>query len=339
MTPTHTPEPTSGRRSDSAADGAPAPKSLKAALAAAEAPAAPVDPLADPPTIEGVPLTSYRLPDWFIWAALGTAFVVVGGIGLLAGWSIAAVVALIVLKIAAKPADADHQFGHSKAEYFSAVVEGVMIFVAAAVIIISAIERLINPQMPEQLGAGLAVSVIASLLNGAVAWVLYRAGRRERSMTLVADAKHLATDVITSAAVLIGVALVAVFHSALLDAVVALGAGLNIMWTGFTLIRDSVGGLMDIAPSAEVLRTVEEVLARHRQTGMIDFHAVRVREAGNRRFMELHVLVPAAWSVKKGHDFTEQVIDELIEADTSLRISAHLEPIEDPKSYEDLEDM
>ena len=252
---------------------------------------------------------------------------------------VAAVVALIVLKIAARPADADHQFGHSKAEYFSAVVEGVMIFVAAAFIIISAVGRLIDPQMPEQLGVGLAVSVIASLLNGAVAWVLYRAGRRERSMTLVADAKHLATDVVTSAAVLVGVALVAVFDSAVLDAVVALGAGLNIMWTGFTLIRDSVGGLMDIAPSTEVLRNVEEVLARHRQAGMIDFHAVRVREAGNRRFMELHVLVPAVWSVKKGHDFTEQVIDELIEADTSLRISAHLEPIEDPKSYEDLEDI
>jgi len=238
-----------------------------------------------------------------------------------------------------RPADADHQFGHSKAEYFSAVVEGVMIFVAAAFIIISAVGRLIDPQMPEQLGAGLAVSVIASLLNGAVAWVLYRAGRRERSMTLVADAKHLATDVVTSAAVLVGVALVAVFDSAVLDAVVALGAGLNIMWTGFTLIRDSVGGLMDIAPSSEVLQSVEEVLARHRRVGMIDFHAVRVREAGNRRFMELHVLVPAVWSVKKGHDFTEQVIDELIEADTSLRISAHLEPIEDPKSYEDLEDI
>ena len=96
---------------------------------------------------------------------------------------------------------------------------------------------------------------------------------------------------------------------------------------------------MATAPSTEVLRTLEAVLARPRRAGMIDFHAVRVREAGNRRFMELHVLVPAAWSVKKGHDFTEQVIDELIEADTSLRISAHLEPIEDPKSYEDLEDM
>ena len=282
----------------------------------------------------------------YAWLSIGAALATIalkgaaawltGSVGLLSDAAesvvnlIAAVVALIVLKIAAKPADADHQFGHSKAEYFSAVVEGVMIF---------AIERLIHPQMPEQLGMGLAVSVIASLLNGAVAWVLYRAGRRERSMTLVADAKHLATDVVTSAAVLVGVALVAVFGSAVLDAVVALGAGLNIMWTGFTLIRDSVGGLMDIAPSAEVLQRVEEVLARHRQVGLIDFHAVRVREAGNRRFMELHVLVPAAWSVKKGHDFTEQVIDALIEADTSLRISAHLEPIEDPKSYEDLEDM
>ena len=291
----------------------------------------------------------------YAWLSIGAALATIalkgaaawltGSVGLLSDAAesvvnlVAAVVALIVLKIAAKPADADHQFGHSKAEYFSAVVEGVMIFVAAAVIIISAVGRLIDPQMPEQLGVGLAVSVIASLLNGAVAWVLYRAGRRERSMTLVADAKHLATDVVTSAAVLIGVALVAVFNSAVLDAVVALGAGLNIMWTGFTLIRDSVGGLMDIAPSAEVLQRVEEVLARHRQVGLIDFHAVRVREAGNRRFMELHVLVPAAWSVKKGHDFTEQVIDELIEADTSLRISAHLEPIEDPKSYEDLEDM
>ena len=286
-----------------------------------------------------------------IGAALGTialkgaAAWVTGSVGLLSDAAesmvnlVAAVVALIVLKIAVKPADADHQFGHSKAEYFSAVVEGVMIFVAAAFIIISAIGRLIDPQMPEQLGLGLVVSVIASLLNGAVAWVLYRAGRRERSMTLVADAKHLATDVITSAAVLVGVALVAVFHSALLDAVVALGAGLNIMWTGFTLIRDSVGGLMDIAPSTEVLQRVEKVLARHRRQGMIDFHAVRVREAGNRRFMELHVLVPAVWSVKKGHDFTEQVIDELVDADSSLRISAHLEPIEDPKSYEDLEDI
>ena len=285
----------------------------------------------------GAALTTIALKGWAAWMT--------GSVGLLSDAAesavnlVAAVIALIVLKISIRPADEDHQFGHSKAEYFSAIVEGTMIFAAAAFIIFSAIERLIAPVMPERLGLGLAVSVVASVVNGAVARVLHRKGRREKSATLVADAKHLATDVVTSAAVLVGVALVAVFGSAVLDAVVALGAGLNIMWTGFTLIRDSVGGLMDIAPSAEVLQRVEEVLARHRQVGMIDFHAVRVREAGNRRFMELHVLVPAAWSVKKGHDFTEQVIDELIEADTSLRISAHLEPIEDPKSYEDVEDM
>ncbi|BDA64565.1 cation diffusion facilitator family transporter [Actinomyces capricornis] len=286
-----------------------------------------------------------------IAAALGTialkglAAWLTGSVGLLSDAAeslvnlVAAVVALIVLKISIRPADADHQFGHSKAEYFSAVIEGVMIFVAAAFIIISSIERLLNPVMPEQLGVGLVISVIASLLNGAVAWVLYRKGRQERSLTLIADAKHLATDIVTSAAVLVGVGLVAVFDSPILDAIVALGAGLNIMWTGFKLIRESVAGLMDAAPSAEALRTVEEVLERRRRPGVIDFHAVRLREAGARRFMDLHVLVPAAWSVKQGHDFTEEVIDELVAADASLRISAHLEPIEDPRSYEDVADV
>nr|WP_243896186.1 cation diffusion facilitator family transporter [Actinomyces bowdenii] len=286
-----------------------------------------------------------------IAAALGTialkglAAWLTGSVGLLSDAAeslvnlVAAVVALIVLKISIRPADADHQFGHSKAEYFSAVIEGVMIFVAAAFIIISSIERLLSPVMPEQLGVGLLISVAASLLNGAVAWVLYRKGRQERSLTLIADAKHLATDVVTSAAVLVGVGLVAVFESPVLDAVVALGAGLNIMWTGFRLIRESVAGLMDAAPSAEALRTVEEVLERRRRPGVIDFHAVRLREAGARRFMDLHVLVPAAWSVKQGHDFTEEIIDELVAADASLRISAHLEPIEDPRSYEDVADV
>nr|WP_306814211.1 cation diffusion facilitator family transporter [Actinomyces bowdenii] len=286
-----------------------------------------------------------------IAAALGTialkglAAWLTGSVGLLSDAAeslvnlVAAVVALIVLKISIRPADADHQFGHSKAEYFSAVIEGVMIFVAAAFIIISSIERLLNPVMPEQLGVGLVISVAASLLNGAVAWVLYRKGRQERSLTLIADAKHLATDIVTSTAVLVGVGLVAVFDSPILDAIVALGAGLNIMWTGFKLIRESVAGLMDAAPSAEALRTVEEVLERRRHPGVIDFHAVRLREAGARRFMDLHVLVPAAWSVKQGHDFTEEIIDELVAADASLRISAHLEPIEDPRSYDDVADV
>ena len=285
----------------------------------------------------GAALLTISLKSWAAW--------ITGSVGLFSDAAeslvnlVAAVVALIALKVAIRPADDDHQFGHSKAEYFSAVVEGVMIFVAAIFIIISAVERLIEPVMPERLGVGLAVSVLASVLNGAVAWVLYRTGRRERSATLIADAKHLATDVVTSIAVLVGVGLVAVFQTPLLDALVALGAGLNIMWVGFKVVRDSVAGLMDIAPSAEALEAIEGVLSRHRSCGRIDFHAVRVREAGNRRFAELHVLVPGAWSVKQGHDYTEQLIDELVAADPSLRVSAHLEPIEDPKSYADVNDV
>ena len=291
----------------------------------------------------------------YAWLSIGAALTTIalkafaawltGSVGLLSDAAesgvnlVAAVVALIVLKISIKPADDDHQFGHSKAEYFSAITEGVMIFVAAAFIIISAIQRLIVPVMPEQLSVGLLISVGASAVNGATAWVLHRVGKRERSATLVADAKHLATDVVTSVAVLVGVGLVAAFSSPMLDAVVALGAGLNIMWTGFKLIKESVGGLMDVAPSREAQARIEAVLERYHDDGRIGFHAVRVREAGNRRFADMHVLVPGTWSVKEGHDFTERVIDELVAVDPNLRVSAHLEPIEDPKSYEDLEDV
>ena len=291
----------------------------------------------------------------YAWLSIGAAVTTIalkafaawltGSVGLLSDAAesvvnlVAAVVALVVLKISIKPADDDHQFGHSKAEYFSAITEGVMIFVAAAFIIISAVERLITPVMPEQLSVGLIISVGASAVNGAVSWVLRRAGRREGSAALLADAKHLATDVVTSAAVLVGVGLVALVGSPVLDAVVALGAGLNIMWTGFKLIRESVGGLMDAAPGGRAQARIEEVLDEHRRAGRIDFHAVRLREAGNRRFAHLHVLVPGEWSVKRGHDFTERVIDDLVAVDPNLRVSAHLEPIEDPKSYEDVEDV
>ena len=291
----------------------------------------------------------------YAWLSIGAAVTTIalkafaawltGSVGLLSDAAesvvnlVAAVVALIVLKISIKPADDDHQFGHSKAEYFSAIVEGVMIFVAAAVIIISAIGRLIEPVMPEQLNVGLLISVGASAVNGGAAWFLHRVGTRERSATLVADAKHLATDVVTSAAVLVGVGLVAVFDSPVLDAIVALGAGMNIMWTGFKLVSESVAGLMDVAPSQEAQARIEAVLARYRLDGRIGFHAVRVREAGNRRFADMHVLVPGGWSGKEGHDFTERVIDGLVAVDPNLRVSAHLEPIEDPKSYEDVEDV
>lgn len=251
---------------------------------------------------------------------------------------VAAIVALIALKVAIRPPDDDHPFGHSKAEYFSAAVEGVMIFVAAAFIIATSIDRIIHPKLPEQLGLGLAISVGASLINGGVALLLLKQGRKHGSATLIADGKHLMTDVVTSAAVLIGVALVAITRQPMLDPIVALLAGANILWTGFSLIRGSVAGLMDIALPADTSRKLFKVLDRFREPGKIQFHAVRTRQAGNRQFMEFHMLVPGAWSVQRGHDLVEDVIDALIAEVPEVRVSAHLEPIEDPKSYADERD-
>ncbi|MDI9627015.1 MAG: cation diffusion facilitator family transporter [Acidobacteriota bacterium] len=291
----------------------------------------------------------------FAWLSVAAALVTIGlkggaawltgSVGLLSDAAeslvnlVAAIVALFALKVAIKPPDDNHPYGHSKAEYFSAAVEGVMIFVAAAFIIATSIERLLNPRMPEQLGLGLTISVAASLVNGAVAMVLLKHGRKHGSATLVADGKHLMTDVITSVAVLVGVALVAVTNQPVLDPVVALLAGANILWTGFGLIRSSVDGLMDVSLPEQTNIELFEVLDRFREPGRIEFHAVRTRQAGNRQFMEFHILVPAAWSVRRGHDMTEDVIDALIEVVPGVRVSAHLEPIEDPRSYADETDF
>lgn len=291
----------------------------------------------------------------FAWLAIAAAVVTIalkagaalltGSVGLLSDAAeslvnlVAAIVALIALKVSIKPPDANHPYGHSKAEYFSAAVEGVMIFVAAAFIIATSVERLFNPRMPEQLGVGLAISVGASLINGAVALVLLRKGREYGSATLIADGRHLVTDVVTSAAVLIGVGLVAITKLPMLDPIVALLAGANILWTGLGLIRSSVDGLMDIALPEGTHNSLVQVLEGFREPKKIEFHAVRTRQAGNRKFMEFHLLVPGDWSVQRGHDFTEDVIDELVKVVPEVRVSAHLEPIEDPKSYADETDF
>ncbi len=214
-----------------------------------------------------------------------------------------------------------------------------MIFVAAAFIIATSIERLLNPRMPEQLGLGLIISVAASLINGGVALVLLRQGREHGSATLIADGKHLMTDVVTSAAVLVGVALVALTNQPVLDPVVALLAGANILWTGIGLIRSSVNGLMDVSVPEQTNTGLFEVLDRFREPGRVEFHAVRTRVAGNRQFMEFHILVPGNWTVQQGHDLTEDVIDALVEVVPAVRVAAHIEPIEDPKSYADETDF
>lgn len=287
----------------------------------------------------------------FAWlsiaAALATialktaAWWVTGSVGLLSDAAesvvnlIAAVVALFALRVAARPADKNHHFGHSKAEYFSSAIEGVMIFVAAAAIVGFAIERLIVPRPLEEIGIGLVISVVAALINGAVAWVLLRAGRRYNSITLRADAHHLFTDLVTSAGVVVGVLLVGVTGWNWLDPVVALLVGINILWTGWRLVSESASGLMDESLPKEDNARLRQILTDH-ESDEVHFHAFRTRISGARAFMEFHMLVPGAWSVQRGHDAMEDLIDLIRSEYTELRVIGHLEPIEDPRSYEDI---
>jgi cation diffusion facilitator family transporter len=247
---------------------------------------------------------------------------------------VAAIVAMAALRWATKPADEEHAYGHQKAEYFSAGVEGALIVVAALSIAITAIDRLLHPQAISDVGVGLAVSVGASLINLAVGYLLLTTGRRERSIVLEADGKHLMTDVWTSVGVIVGVAAVAITGWERLDALVALAVAVNIVVTGSGLVRRSVGGLMDRALGEPERRQIDEVLDRFRARGL-EFHAVRSRQAGSRAFMSVHVLVPGEWTVQRGHDVAEEVEAELRERLPYATVFTHLEPAEDPRSFDD----
>jgi cation diffusion facilitator family transporter len=288
----------------------------------------------------------FRLLWLSIAAALATislktaAWLLTGSVGLLSDAAesvvnlVAAVIALVALRWAAKPADEDHAYGHAKAEYFSAGVEGALIFVAAISIAVAAVSRLIHPQAIDDVGVGLAVSAVASAINLAVGLVLLRAGRRHRSITLEADGRHLMTDVWTSAGVILGVAAVAVTGWDRLDPIVALLVAANIVVAGTGLVRRSVGGLMDRALSETELETIRVALKPFEVAGL-QFHALRTRQAGRRAFISLHVLVPQAWTVQRGHDELERVEGAVLEALPYATVFTHLEPIEDPRSYDD----
>lgn len=249
---------------------------------------------------------------------------------------VAAIVALISLRAASMPADANHQFGHTKAEYFSAAIEGGMIFVAAAAILYTSVERFLNPQPLENVGVGLLISLVASVINGAVAWVLLRKGREHRSLTLVADGKHLLTDVWTSAGVVVGVLLVWLTGWERLDPVVAFAVGINIILTGWHLLQQSTDGLMDVSWPKEDNEKLAALVAA-RTSDVVSVHGLRTREAGRRRYVEMHVLVPGAWSVKRGHDKAEEIEAAIHNAFEHVSVSTHLEPREDPRSYDDYE--
>lgn len=267
------------------------------------------------------------------------AWRVSGSVGLLSDAAeslvnvVAAVGAFIALRVAARPADDDHNFGHTKAEYFSAVFEGVMIVIAAGIIIVAATERLLNPSELDSVGLGLVISLIATAINGAVGVLLLRIGRRHRSQSLEADGKHLLTDVWTTAGVVVGVLLVALTGWLPLDPLIAIAVAINIIVVGGRLVWRSGEGLMDTALPDDERARLDAVLDRHRGAD-VDFHDVRTREAGHERFVQLHMLVPGAWSVQRGHDLVEQVEGELVRALENLNVTIHLEPIGDPRAYE-----
>lgn len=247
---------------------------------------------------------------------------------------VAAIVALLALRTAMKPADAMHHFGRGKAEYFSASIEGFMILLAALIIVYTAIERIISPRDLEQIGWGLTISTVAAVINGGTALILLRAGKLHRSPVLIADGKHLMTDVWTSVGVIVGVGLVVVTGWNRLDGIVALAVGLNIIVTGINLLRSSTAGLMDKALSDEDHLKIVEVLTKY-ESDEVKFHALQTREAGRQRFVSMHVLVPGAWTIQKGHDLSEELEAEIIEQLPDTIITTHVEPLEDERSWAD----
>ena len=247
---------------------------------------------------------------------------------------VAAVTTLWALTLAARPPDEEHAFGHGKAEYFSSGLESALILIAAAWIGVAASQRLIEPQPLENVGIGLFISLVASAINGGVALVLFRAGRRLRSIALRVDAHHLLTDVWTSVGVVFGILVVQLTGWLILDPLIALLVAANILWTGARLLGDTASGLLDRALPPEDQEAISKVLSRYEARG-IRFHALRTRAAGQRRFISMHVLVPGRWTVQRGHDLSEEIEKDLAERLPQSTFFIHIEPSEDPASFAD----
>ena len=270
----------------------------------------------------------------------GVAYLLTGSVGLLADAAeslvnlVAAVIALVALTVAVRPADDSHQYGHGKAEYFSAGVEGLMIFVAAAIILVEAVNRLLHPEPLERLGIGLLITLVATAINGALGVLLLRRGREHRSAALVADGKHLMTDVWTSAGVLVGITLVAITGWLPLDSLVAIAVAVNILVVGTRLVVESTSNLLDAALAPEDVAAVREVLERHRSDD-VSFHGLQTRASGRQRFVTFHVLVPGRWTVQQAHDLVERVEDDVRSKLDGVHVTTHVEPREDARSYDD----
>jgi cation diffusion facilitator family transporter len=290
-------------------------------------------------------LTRYAWLSFGVALLTGTlkllAYALTGSVGLLSDALeslvnvLAGGVAVAMLRLAERPPDEEHPYGHHKAEYFSSGLEGLLIVAAALGIGWTAWRRLLQPVSLEQPALGLVIVVIATLLNLVAAQILLRAGRRSDSITLEANARHLMTDVWTSTGVVAGVALAAFTGLVQLDALIAIAVALHIVVTGFDLIRRSALGMLDTAIGVAEQDRIRAVLAAWERRG-VEFHAVRTRQSGGRRFVSMHVLVPGDWSVRRGHELLEQIEAEIRGAIPAATVFTHLEPLEDPVSWQDV---
>jgi cation diffusion facilitator family transporter len=295
----------------------------------------PADDEAD--ALTGTPHHLTRFAWLSVGAALATmalksgAYLLTGSVGFLSDALessvnlIAALVALAALTVAARPPDAEHTYGHFKAEYFSSGLEGGLILAAAAAIVFVAADRLLHPQPLQQLDVGLILSTAVALVNLAVALVLRRAARRYRSVTLEADSRHLMTDVWTSGGVLVGIAAVVLTGWQVLDPLIGIAVAAQIAFSGIHLVRAALSGLRDTSLPAPELAQVEAILAHYRARG-VDFHALRTRQAGTQRFMEVHLVVPDTWSVVRGHILAEEIELAVRQVLSPISVLIHLEP-------------
>jgi cation diffusion facilitator family transporter len=296
----------------------------------------------DSPAIVNPQPVENRFLERFLWLSIATAILTVLIKGLAAWltnsvglWSdalestvnlVAAIVGLWAIKLSAKPADDNHDFGHGKAEYMSAAVEGTLIFVAAAAIIYGAIMRLLSPVEPEQLGLGLALSLAASLLNLGTGLLLLRAGKKHRSITLEADGKHLLTDVWTSVGVLVAIGLVLITHLTILDPIIAILVGLNILYTGYGLVRRSVIGLLDSALPDDEIDVVNQAVHAACKDARVEITQLRTRESGRQRFVYATLTVPGEWTVRRSHDVADEVETSVDLALPGTTTFVHIEP-------------
>ncbi|MCA9948132.1 MAG: cation transporter [Anaerolineales bacterium] len=286
----------------------------------------------------------------FAWLSIGTAvftialklvaYLLTGSVGLfsdaLEGFVnlAAAIVVFITLKIVEKPPDDEHEYGHDKAEYFSSGIEGTLIVLAALSILYTSIVRLLNPQPLEQVGLGLTLALTASAINLVVGQLLIRAGKQHNSITLEADGKHLMSDVWTSVGVVVGIMIAVWSGFERLDPLIGILVGLKIGWEGFQIFRRSAGGLMDVAIVPDERAAVETILNNHAADG-VTWHALRTRQSGSRRFIIVHLLVPGAWQVQEAHDMAETIDAEIQAKINYATVITHIEPVEDPKSFND----